>query len=178
MNKTKNPSTHFGLLIAFLGVTFVVYLYALVAPDPYTDSFVIQKETIIFAVMALLVVIILKGEKMGLDSIGLHRKHGIKSLGTALGLAIVLFAALLICVWILGIFGIEVGGEEGKKYESISLWTMALVTIRAGIVEEVCYRGYIMERLEKMSGGNTWIFLVLPVVIFAWAPFSKGMLGF
>lgn len=177
MKKSTRPITYLGLIIAFFGVPFVVYLYSLFAPKPYTDVFILQKEIVIFAVMALLLWVVIKGEKKGLSSIGLHNKHWIRSIGRAIGLAIVLMAVLLLCVWILGMFDIPVGGNEGKKYEAISLWTMTLITIRAGVVEEICYRGYIIERLEKISGGNMWIFLIVPVVVFALAHYSQGIAG-
>lgn len=172
------PITVIGILIGFFGVPLVIFLFSLYAPDDYTDAFVLHKEAWIFIVTGLLLLLIIKGEKRGLHSIGLHNRHWLRSFRDSVILTIILFIALIICALILQQFDIPIGGEEAYKYESISLWTMALVTIRAGIVEEICYRGYLIERLEKISNGNKWVFLILPVVVFALFHYSQGVSGF
>ncbi len=176
-NKTSQV-TLLGLLIAFLGVPLVIYLFSFTAPAPYTDAFILKKELTIFLVGILLIFITIKGEGKNLSSIGLHGKHWMRSIGSGIVLAVILLGAIILCAWILGQFGIQVGGEEGQRYESISLWTMTLVTIRAGVVEEICYRGYLMERLDEWSSGNFWIFFMVPVIIFALAHYSQGIAGY
>ena len=173
-----NWVTYLGILIAFLAVPLVVFIFSLNSKGPYTNGLVIQKELSIFLIVIVLLAIAIKGEKKGFDSIGLHPSHWGKSLLLALGMAILTLVAVVGCALLLEQFGIPVGGEEGKRYESVSLWVITLVTIRAGVVEEICYRGYLMERLENLSNGNFWIFFILPLVIFALAHYSQGIAGY
>ena len=175
MDSNSLRITYVGLVIALFGVPLIVFLYSLFIVNQYTDAIVIAKEASIFLLLTLLLFIIVK---QPLQSIGLHNKNWLKSIKLGIGVGILMFVAIIICALILEQFDIPVGGNEGRKYESISLWTMSLVTIRAGIVEEVCYRGYVMERLEKLSKGNFWIYFVIPVVLFSLAHYSQGVAGF
>jgi membrane protease YdiL (CAAX protease family) len=53
---------------------------------------------------------------------------------------------------------------------------MSFVMLRAGVVEEICFRGYAIERLEKLS--NSWlIFFLLPCTIFALLHYRQGPSG-
>jgi len=176
-DKTK-WGTYLGLLIAFIRVPLVVYLFSLNSLGAYSNTLVIQKELSIFLVAIALLLIVEKGEKKGLDSIGWHPYHWRQSILLGIGMAILTLGAVIGCAWLLQQFGIQVGGEEGKRYESVSLWVVTLVTIRAGVVEEICYRGYLMERLAQLSHGNFWIFFVLPLVVFALAHYSQGIAGY
>lgn len=178
MNHYKKISgiTWIGLLIAFFGTPLIVYVASQIEPDAYTNIFLVKKELLIFSTVGILLLLIHKGEKLKLDSIGLHNKHWGKSILTAFATTIILIAVLVLLAWILGLLGIPVGGDEGKKYESISLWTWVLIVLRAGVVEEICYRGYIMERLEKWTG-NWYIYFLFPLIIFSVAHYSQGIAG-
>ena len=125
----------------------------------------------------ILILVIIHGEKESLRSIGLHNDHWGKSIGLAILLTIISFVILLLIVAILPYFNVQVGGGESARYDSISLWTMLFVVTRAGIVEELFYRGYLMERLNKISNGNQWVYFVLPLVVFALAHYKQGVQG-
>lgn len=168
--------TIIGLLIAFFGTPLIVYIATQIAPETYTDTFLVVKEFLIFGMTGVLILLIYKGEKLTLASIGLHNKHWGKSVVTALKTTVILIAAVIAVAWILSLWDIPVGGNETKKYESISLWTWALIVIRAGVVEEICYRGYIMERIEKWTG-NWYAYFLVPVVIFSLFHYPQGIAG-
>jgi len=70
------------------------------------------------------------------------------------------------CLLALNAMGISFGqGGEAQRYDHISLWAISLMVIRAGVVEELFYRGYIMERLEEFSG--RWlVYFLLPAIVF------------
>lgn len=178
MDKLKSIPriTLLGLVIAFFGPPLIIYIAAQLAPDTYTNLFLVKKELLIFAVTGLLLLLIHKGEKLGLDSIGLHGRHWGRSVLSALVLSIILLIAVVITAWALSFLDIPVGGGEIHKYRDITLWTWSLIVLRAGVVEEICYRGYIMERLEKWTG-NWYIFFLLPVVIFSLLHYSQGIAG-
>ena len=179
MSSTRiSPYTIVGLFLAFFGAPIVIYLFGL-RPDtePLTNAFVTAKELCIFGVAALLLLIVLKGERLGLSSIGLHNRHWGKSVLWGLLLAVICFAVLAGLLALFQLVGISFGqGEESHRYDHISLWVITLVVIRAGIVEEICYRGYIMERLEKISG--KWlVYFLMPAVIFGLLHYKQGIGG-
>lgn len=179
MDTTKiSAVTITGLFLAFFGAPLVIYLFGL-APSTglLTNTFVIARELSIFLVAGLLLMIITKGERLGLDSIGLHNNHWGRSFLWSLLLVVICFAALAGLLALFKLAGISFGdGSESHRYDAISLWVMALVVLRAGIVEEICYRGYIMERLEKISG--KWVvYFLLPAVIFGLLHYKQGIGG-
>jgi membrane protease YdiL (CAAX protease family) len=178
MKKLVSSGTWIGLVIAFFGGPLIIYLFGLLQPsNGFTDRFVILRELSLFALAALLLIIIIKVEKLGLASVGLHNRHWGKSLLWSLGLMLICFVALLGCLALLYLFGITYGsGEAALQSEQISLWTMTLMVLRAGIIEELFYRGYIIERLEKLTGN--WVaFILLPTLIFALFHYKQGVGG-
>jgi len=48
--------------------------------------------------------------------------------------------------------------------------------LRAAVIEEVFYRGYAIERLERLTG-STPIAASLPLIVFAVAHYRQGMAG-
>lgn len=178
--KTNNisPYTLAGLVLASIGAPIVIYIFGLrPATEPLTNAYVAAKELCIFLVAALLLLIVVKGERLGLDSIGLHSRHWGKSILRGLLLAVICFALLVLVLLLFQVVGISYGdGAESHRYDTISLWVMTLVVTRAGIVEEICYRGYMMERLEKISG--RWVvYFLLPVLIFGLLHYKQGLGG-
>lgn len=167
-----------GLLLALFVVPLVILSFNFILPSgPLNSSLVTIRELSIFAVTGLLLLYILKVEKLGLDSIGLYSHDWGKSLLWALlGLVASVLVALL-TLWLLSLAGISFGqGSEAHRYDSVSLWAITLMVLRAGIVEEICYRGYAMERLEKIS--PKWaVHFLLPLVIFALWHYRQGIGG-
>ncbi|PWL40331.1 hypothetical protein DKG77_05790 [Flagellimonas aquimarina] len=168
--------TILGLLIALFGPPLVIYIAGELAPEMYTDKFIVVKELLVFAITTVLILLIYKGEKQTLASIGLHGKHWGKSILLALALTLISCAVLIFLAWVLSLAGIPVGGDEGGKYKSVSLWAWTLVVLRAGVVEEICYRGYVMERIEKWTG-SWYAYFLIPLVIFALLHYSQGAAG-
>jgi uncharacterized protein len=178
LTPTRTPAiTYLGLALALFGVPLLIFILQRNAPAFYTDQFVITKELSIFALTGILLLLIIKGEKLGLDSIGLHNRDWGKSIlwgliGTAI--AIVVLAILL---FIFPKVGIKFGeGGESARYKNVSLWVMSLMVLRAGIVEEICYRGYAIERLEKISG-NWIVYFLLPLILFGLFHYKQGLGG-
>jgi membrane protease YdiL (CAAX protease family) len=81
------------------------------------------------------------------------------------------------CLLALNALGISFGqGGEAQRYDQISLWAISFMVLRAGVVEELFYRGYIMERLEEISG--RWlVYFLLPAIIFGLLHFRQGVGG-
>ena len=58
----------------------------------------------------------------------------------------------------------------------MSLAVTTLVVMRAGIAEEIFYRGFAIERIEALTG-STFLAAVVPLVLFAAFHFSQGVAG-
>ena len=51
-----------------------------------------------------------------------------------------------------------------------------LVFLRAGVVEEVFFRGFLMERLQKLYN-NKIVYIILPTLYFGLLHYSGGIRG-
>jgi membrane protease YdiL (CAAX protease family) len=65
------------------------------------------------------------------------------------------------------------GGETGKAFGKLPLWLVTLIVIRAGAVEELCYRGYAIERLQSL-GVPGWLAASIPLAIFGIGHWTGG----
>jgi membrane protease YdiL (CAAX protease family) len=66
------------------------------------------------------------------------------------------------------------GGEMGQALSKLPFWLVILVVLRAGVVEELFYRGYAIERLQLLGLNRYWAG-VIPLLIFG---FGHGTNGF
>jgi CAAX protease family protein len=176
---TRTPAiTYLGLALALFGVPLLIFIFqSQAAPGPYTNQFVIAKELSIFALTGILLLLITKGEKLGLNSIGLHNRNWGKSILWGLLGMVIAIAALALLLFIFSKAGIKFGeGAESARYKNVSLWVMTLMVLRAGIVEEICYRGYVIERLEKMTG-NWIVYFLIPLILFGAFHYKQGIGG-
>jgi membrane protease YdiL (CAAX protease family) len=167
-----------GILIAALGVPLIILFFGAAYPDgAYSSNFILFRELSILAFTAAFLVWILRVEREPLSSIGLHGRHwGISILGGLGGMAVSFIVAALL-IFIFSKVGIAFGqGAEAQKFEKVSPWVILVMVLRAGIAEEVFYRGYLMERLSRVS--RHWaIYFLLPLVVFALWHYRQGLGG-
>jgi membrane protease YdiL (CAAX protease family) len=160
----NKPITSLGFFISYTAISGVNWIFKTYNGTLLNNPQVIAKELIILALVGALLVLIVKGEKLELDSIGLKFTGWGKSMLLMLGILVSTFAiilvSVLICQWIGWSFG------ESKAFESLSLWTITLITIRAGVAEEIFMRGYLLERWTTISGSK-WIAGSLSLIPFA-----------
>ena len=144
--KRLGPATWLGLFIALFGMLIVRQLVNYAWPTPTLSSALI-KEAGMWLVAVVLVVIIRVGEGLPLTSIGLGTTRWGKSIlwGLLLGIGCLLVAGGLIALT-----GFT-GGEAGKAMGQLPVWLISLIVLRAGVVEELCYRGYAIERLHALG---------------------------
>ena len=65
------------------------------------------------------------------------------------------------------------GGETGEALAKFPLWLVVLIVLRAGVVEELFYRGYAIERLQLLGLNRYWAG-VIPMLIFGFAHWTNG----
>jgi uncharacterized protein len=175
---TTRAITWAGLALALFGAPLVIFLFQSMAPEgPFTNQFVLAKELCVFVVAGILILLILKGERLGLGSIGLHSRNWGKSIVWGLLGVLIAGAGLAILLFIFSKVGISFGqGPDVERYKNISLWVMFIMVLRAGIVEEICYRGYVIERLKKISG-NWIVYFLIPLILFGLFHYRQGIGG-
>ncbi len=165
----KRPAvTLAGLFIALFGIVIVRW-----AVWPFYPGFsfisTLWKESLIWLCVLGLILVIRRGEGLSLRSV---------NLGTAPLKNSVLWGGILVvlCALVGGMVANLThfhGGEMGEGLAKLPLWLVFLVVLRAGVVEELFYRGYAIERLQAL-GLNRWLAGLIPLFIFAFAHGTNG----
>jgi membrane protease YdiL (CAAX protease family) len=166
--KRVSPITWLGLFVALFGMLIARQAVNHFWPTPGFANAVI-KEVGMWIVALVLIVIIKVGEGLPLSSIGLGTVRFWKSIlwGLLLGVVCLLVAGLLVALTHF------TGGEAGKALEKLPTGLVSLIVVRAGVVEELCYRGYAIERLHAL-GLPRWIAAAVPLVIFGVGHWTGG----
>ncbi len=163
-----SSATWLGLFLSLFGMLLVRQVVNYVWPTP-TFTPAVVKEVGMWVTAVVLLVIVRCGEGLPLSSVGLGTARWMKSI----------LWGLLIAAICLGVAGVLIaltgynGGEAGKAFGKLPLWLITLIVIRAGAVEEVCYRGYAIERLQAL-GLPGWLSAAIPLAIFAVGHWTGG----
>ena len=165
--------TTVGLCVALFGIPAITILHRMLAPDPLASSGIVIRELAILALTAALLAIVVKGERLPLTSIGIRTDRVGRSLLWGMPFAVACLAAVIACLAIYGALGVHYG--EGQSI-SRALPVTILTVLRAGISEEVLYRGYAIERLQRITGSK-WIAAVVPLILFAAFHYRQGLAG-
>jgi membrane protease YdiL (CAAX protease family) len=169
------PITWLGLALAMFGTPLFLYLARLDVGDADGLGPYLFREAVIFLMLAALLLIVRKGERLPFSSIGWHTDRlGNAALWSLLGL-LLSAVALAIGVGVAYLMHWKLGLQEAPKYEP-PVWAMAITVLRAGVTEEVFYRGYALERLMSITGSK-WAAVVLTLVPFALFHFRQGPAG-
>ena len=134
-----------------------------------TFTAAVWKETLLWVSAITLLFIIRRGERLHLTSIGLGISRWWKSILWGLALTV-------ICIGIAGVLAALTGyghGPGSAAFEKLPLWLITLIVLRAGIVEELFYRGYAIERLQAVGLKPAWA-AGIPLVIFALGHWTGG----
>jgi CAAX protease family protein len=161
-------ATWLGLFIALFGILIVRWTVTLFYPS-LSFAATLWKESFIWLCVIALLLIIRRGEGLPLSSI---------NLGTARIKSSILWGGIITVLC--GVVGAAVvslthfkGGELGQALFRLPLWLVILVVVRAGLVEELFYRGYAIERLQ-LVGLNRYLAGAIPLLIFGFAHGANG----
>lgn len=165
--------TYVGLVIALFGAPAVVILFKLAGYTRADFGATVVRELIILALVAILFWIIRAREKLPLSSIGLRRQRIIPALLWSLAVMLLFGVGIAACLIVFPLIGLSYGSSSGP---AVPVGVSLLLYARAGIAEEVFYRGYAIERIEALTGSRAAAALI-PLVIFAGGHFSQGIAG-
>ncbi len=170
---TESPAkvsraTWIGLFLSLFAMLVIRYAFVFFVPE-ITFAWTILKETLIWVSAAALLVIIRRGEHLPLCSIGLGTARWWMSILWGLVIAVVSAAIVGALAYLTG-YG---HGPGSAAFEKLPLWLITLIVFRAGVVEELFYRGYAIERLQMAGFGRFWS-ITIPLVIFSLGHWSGG----
>jgi uncharacterized protein len=161
-------ATWAGLFLSLFAMVAIRHAFAFSVPE-ITFASAILKETLIWASAAALLVIIRRGERLSLRSIGLGTYRWWKSIAWGVVIAIVSAAVVGSLAYLTG-YG---HGPGSAAFEKLPLWLITLIVFRAGVVEELFYRGYAIKRLRMVGLGPFWS-VTIPLIIFSLGHWSGG----
>lgn len=174
MPPTARSWTYAGLAIALFGIPAANLVFRLAGFTRTNDSAIVVREIAILALVGVLLWIIRGGERLPLSSIGIRRQPIGAAILWIMAAMFAFAAALFVCLGLLlPALGLTYGSQGGP---AVSLVVTTLVVMRAGIAEEVFYRGFAIERIEGLTG-NRAIAAVVPLILFAGFHFSQGISG-
>jgi membrane protease YdiL (CAAX protease family) len=165
--------TFAGLAIALFGAPAVVILFKLAGFTRADFGATIIRELIILTLVAILFWIIRSHEKLPLSSIGLRQQKFVPMLLWSLAVMLMFGIGIAACLVVFPLIGLSYGSSSGPV---VPIGVSLLLYARAGIAEEIFYRGYAIERIETLTG-NRAIAAAMPLLIFAGSHFSQGLAG-
>ena len=171
---TESPAkvsraTWIGLFLSLFAMLVIRYVFVFFVPE-ITFAWAILKETLIWVSAAALLVIVRRGEHLPLRSIGLGTARWWMSVLWGLVIAVVSAAFVGALAYLTG-YG---HGPGSAAFEKLPLWLITLIVFRAGVVEELFYRGYAIERLQAVGLGRAWS-VTIPLIIFSVGHWTGGL---
>lgn len=163
-----------GLAIVLLGIPAIVFAYRLLVGDTTAASQLVIRELAIFALGAALLWIVMRKERLPLASIGIRSGDTGRSLLWGCVGFLMLGVGTAAAIGLLRVSGLSYG-SSGPAFAAPA-WVTLLIVLRAGIVEEIFYRGYAIERLEALTGSRA-IAIAAPLICFAAFHFRQGLAG-
>jgi len=161
-------ATWVGLVISLFAMVVIRQVFGFFVPEA-TFASTLLKEALIWVSALSLIVIIRRGERLSLRSIGIGTARWWKSILWGFIIAIVSMVVVGALVYLTG-YG---HGPGSAAFEKLPLWLITAIVFRAGVVEELFYRGYSIERLRFVGFGRFWS-IAIPLVIFSFGHWSGG----
>jgi len=164
----KSTVTWLGLGLSLFSMLVIRQVFRAVAPEPGT-TLVLAREACMFLSAGALVWLVRRGEELPLRSLGIGTCPLWKSLvwGVVIAVACTLPAAAIAMLTGYG------HGAASQAFAKLPVWVLFIIVLRAGVVEELFYRGYAIERLQALGLGRiaSW---AIPLAIFGLAHWTGG----
>lgn len=161
-------STWVGLFVALFGILLVRQVIA-VTFHPLNTTATIYRESLNWLCAIALLLIVRRGERLPLRSVGI----GTWSIARSLAWSVVIaFACLVVGLGIAALVHFN-GGHSAEALAKLPVWLLLLVVVRAGVIEELFYRGYAIERLQVIGLTKFWA-AAIPLLVFSVGHWNGG----
>ena len=158
-------ATILGLALA-LGVPLAVLPTGLLLRVAPGDSVTMQliREGAYWALASLVIIVMVMGERQGVDAIGLRRPHwGTFGWGILTGIVLVILFPLTQMV--LRILHVSLPIHELARLDTSPIWLQALTLIRIGVTEELLFRAYAIGRVTALTRSRA-LGVIVPWAVF------------
>ena len=126
------------------------------------------RELVFWLMTVLLLAYVLLVERRPLRSIGLVRPTW-RSLAWGVGGAVVTVAgAAFFYLVIVPALGLSAAEKQMGEVMALPLWFLLGLVTRAAVFEELCYRGFAIERIAELSG-RRWLAALASLALFTFA---------
>ena len=154
--------------LAIIGIAFVLIVPEIPLPAGGAVAVRLAKEAWWIALGAAVIFWVTRVERRPLASIGLRRPTGATFGWAAVMLVLLIASVMLSYAVIMPALGLPMNRAAAGKIVALPGWLQFAIFLRAGIVEEILYRGYPIARLEQLTGSK-WIAALLPGLAFVGA---------
>jgi len=164
----KSAVTWLGLSVSLFSMLVIRQAFRAITPVPDT-ALTLAREACLIGAAGALLWLVRRAEGLPLRSIGIGTSPLWKSLawGAVIAIACLVPAAALAAWTGYG------HGQASQAFAKLPLWVITVVVVRAGIVEELFYRGYAIERLRSLGLGRL-ASSIIPLAVFALAHWTGG----
>ena len=171
VRRRLSPVTWVGLAIALFGLIVVRHAVLYFSPT-LTVSAAIWSESLMWVCIAAVCLIIRRGEKLPFSSIGLGTSRWSKSLGwgVVLTVGIIVIGSIPDVIAVLTHYQ---PNEFARQLTRLPVWLLTVTCVRAGVGEELFYRGYAIERLQALGLSRFWA-AAIPILIFSVGHWTTG----
>jgi uncharacterized protein len=165
---TPNRAMWFGLFLSLFSMIVIRQVCRAISTEP-GPTLVVIREASMFACAGLLLWLVRRKEILSFRSVGIGTSPLWKSLAWGVVIAIACMLPALVIMKLTG-YG---HGAASQSFAKLPLWLIFVVVVRAGVVEELFYRGYAMDRLQRLGFGKI-VAVGVPLLIFAAAHWTGG----
>lgn len=168
MTSTTAPNLRTRSL-AIAGIILLIALAALPIArwlSPGTDIPArIGREAVWWGIGAIAIAWVVAVEKLPLASIGLKPPTWRTFAWGIAGALAMIATVMLSYAVIFPAFGLKMNMAAVDAVTKVPIWLMLATMLRAGVVEEIIFRGYAIERLEALTG-NKWLAATVSALAF------------
>jgi membrane protease YdiL (CAAX protease family) len=137
----------------------------------------IAREAVWWGFAAILILWVLRVEGLPLASIGLKRPTP-ATFGWGFAFFVLMMASVMLSyAVIIPALGMKQDMAVTRNLINVPLWLQTATMIRAGVCEELLYRGYPIERIGSLAG-KRWIGGVIALAVFIAAHIGWGLSQF
>jgi CAAX protease family protein len=157
-------------LLLFVGGLFIGValpeLGLLSAVSPGDDAAARLGRQIVWLMIGLALLVWVRWvERLPLSSIGLKRPNR-ATFGWGVAGAVALIGSFVLCyALILPLLGLRVDVQRTGSIIRNAYWLQLVIFVFAAFIEEIIYRGYIIERIEALTGSK-WLAFAISVTAF------------
>ena len=164
----SNWVTWCGLCFSLFSMIIISQIFRATTPE-HATTLALTREACMFASAGMLIWLVRRRERLPLRSIGIWTSPVWKSLAWGVAIAVTCAVPAVLIAKFTG-YG---HGPASQAFTRLPIWLIFIVVVRAGVVEELFYRGYPIDRLKRLGFGRiaSW---AIPLVIFGAAHWTGG----